>query len=63
MNELISPKELARQEASGAAPVVIDVRSPKEYAAGHIPGARSVPADEIESHLAAIPKDKPVVVY
>jgi rhodanese-related sulfurtransferase len=43
--------------------VVIDVRSPQEYAAGHLPGAENIPADELERHLAEIPSDKPVVVY
>jgi rhodanese-related sulfurtransferase len=63
MNELLSPKDLERQEASEPAPVVIDVRSPEDYAAGHIPGAANIPADEVERHLGEIPKDKPVVVY
>lgn len=63
MSELISPKELEKQETSGSAPIVIDVRSPEDYAAGHIPGAENIPADELERHLAEIPKDKPVVVY
>lgn len=30
--------------------VVIDVRQPKEYALGHIPGSRLMPLPEIESH-------------
>jgi|SwirhisoilCB3_FD_contig_51_5075082_length_455_multi_1_in_0_out_0_2 rhodanese-related sulfurtransferase len=63
MSELISPKELERQETGGTPPVVIDVRSPEDYAAGHVPGAENIPADELERHLAEIPKDKPVVVY
>jgi rhodanese-related sulfurtransferase len=43
--------------------VVIDVRPPAEYAAGHIPGARSVPPDEVRRHLRTIPKDKEIVAY
>lgn len=43
--------------------VVIDVRPTAEYAAGHIPGARSVPPDEVRQHLRAIPKDSDIVAY
>lgn len=43
--------------------VVIDVRPPAEYTAGHIPGARSVPPDEVRRHLRTIPKDSEVVAY
>ena len=43
--------------------VVIDVRPTAEYAAGHIPGARSVPPDEVRRHLRTIPKDSEIVAY
>lgn len=48
--------------ASGA--VVIDVRTPAEFASGHVPGARNIPHDEIEKRLAEVgPADAPVVLY
>lgn len=34
--------------------VLIDVRTPSAYAAGHIPGALNVPADAIEARAAEI---------
>ena len=43
--------------------VVIDVRPPAEYAAGHIPGARSVPPDEVRRRLRTIPSDSEIVAY
>ena len=43
--------------------VVIDVRPEPEFTAGHIPGARSVPPDEVKQRLRAIPKDSEVVAY
>jgi rhodanese-related sulfurtransferase len=43
--------------------VVLDVRPPAEYAAGHIAGARSVPPDEVERHLQELPADADVVAY
>ena len=42
---------------------VLDVRSPQEYAAGHVPGAVNVPHDELASRLREVPRDKDVVVY
>ncbi|HEY0069934.1 MAG TPA: rhodanese-like domain-containing protein, partial [Chloroflexia bacterium] len=43
--------------------VVLDVRPPEEYRAGHIPGARSVPVSEVESALKQIPPDHEVIAY
>jgi rhodanese-related sulfurtransferase len=43
--------------------VLIDVRPRDEFAAGHIPGARSIPIDELDRSVAALPKDKPIVAY
>ena len=38
--------------------VVIDVRSPEEFATGHVTGARNVPLDTLEAKLAATVKNK-----
>ena len=43
--------------------LVLDVRTPQEYAEGHVPGAVNVPYDQLASRLAEIPKDKDVVLY
>jgi rhodanese-related sulfurtransferase/DNA-binding transcriptional ArsR family regulator len=43
--------------------VVVDVRPADEYAAGHLPGAVSIPLDELASRLAEIPADVEVVAY
>lgn len=42
--------------------VLIDVREPEEYAAGHIPGVRLIPMGEVPSRLNEIPTDKTVIV-
>ncbi len=43
--------------------IVLDVRPPDEYAAGHIPGAISMPVGEIERRFTELPSDGEVVVY
>ena len=42
---------------------VLDVRPRTEYEAGHIPGAISVPLEDLEQRLSEIPSDQPVVAY
>jgi len=44
---------------------LIDVRSPEEYLAGHIPGAVNIPAERIEAQKKRLPKDKtaPLIFY
>jgi rhodanese-related sulfurtransferase/predicted transcriptional regulator len=43
--------------------LVLDVRPPEEYAAGHLPGAVNVPLRELESRLGSLPKRKEIVAY
>jgi len=43
--------------------VMLDIRTPGEFAAGHVPGALNVPLDEIRGRLAEVPKDGPLAVY
>ncbi len=54
----------ARAESPAAA-VWIDVRTPDEYAQGHVEQARSIPLDGIEVGVAglALPKDAPIYLY
>jgi rhodanese-related sulfurtransferase len=60
--ETIGRDELVERLGRGDV-VLVDVRPREEYAAGHIEGARSIPHDEIEQHLADIPVDREVVAY
>jgi rhodanese-related sulfurtransferase len=53
---------LLRRAARGEV-IVIDVRPAEEYAAGHLPKARSLPLTELRARLRELPKGKPVVAY
>jgi rhodanese-related sulfurtransferase/DNA-binding transcriptional ArsR family regulator len=43
--------------------ILLDVRPAVEYEAGHLPGARSIPLDELERRLKELPKRKTIVAY
>ena len=42
---------------------LLDVRPAEEYRAGHIPGAVSVPMEELERRLAELPTDQEIIAY
>jgi rhodanese-related sulfurtransferase/DNA-binding transcriptional ArsR family regulator len=54
--------ELLRRAGQGEV-VVIDVRPTVEFTAGHIPGALSIPLDELEARLKALPGEVEIVAY
>ena len=43
--------------------VLVDVRTPMEFAAGALPGAINIPLDSMRDRLGEIPADRPVVLY
>ncbi|MET8990789.1 metalloregulator ArsR/SmtB family transcription factor [Nonomuraea wenchangensis] len=60
--EQLTRAELLRRIQEGDV-TVIDVRPREEYAAGHIPGALSVPVDELLDRLTELPEDGTIVAY
>jgi rhodanese-related sulfurtransferase len=60
--ETITPEELLRR-LKGDEVVLLDVRPPAEYDAGHLPGAVSVPIDDLPRRLKDLPGDKTIVAY
>jgi len=51
--------ELVREGAV----TVLDVRPVEEFSAGHIPGAISIPLEELELRLSDLPRDQEIVAY
>src|SRR5579875_468498 len=51
---------LAAARADGA--VVVDVREPEEYMAGHVPGARLIPLGELPARAGELPRSRRVYV-
>lgn len=58
----VDRKSILRQARQGDV-IVIDVRPQEEFAAGHLPFARSLPLTELKKRLKQLPTDKPVVAY
>jgi rhodanese-related sulfurtransferase len=59
----ITPVELQERRDAGAAPVVIDVRTAEEYAAGHIPGAVNMPFDQVAERISEVEAPHGVALY
>lgn len=60
--EAVEADELLRRVKRGEV-TVLDVRPAEEYRAGHIPGALSIPVDELKARLKELPKAREVVAY
>ena len=60
--EPVAPGELLRRMRDGQV-LVVDVRPQPEYAAGHIPGAVSIPHDQLAARLAELPAGADIIAY
>ncbi len=59
----ISQADFKKALAAGAV-LVLDVRDAASYANGHIPGARSIPLDELRRHVKQLKAEpRPIVTY
>lgn len=62
--EEIGRDELARRlRARDDTVVIVDVRPHEEFEAGHLPGAISIPVDELAKRSKELPKGRRIVTY
>jgi rhodanese-related sulfurtransferase len=61
--ELLTKEELVKRLRRRDDLLVLDVRPREEYAAGHVPGAVSIPVAELKRRLKELPKNKEIVAY
>jgi rhodanese-related sulfurtransferase/predicted transcriptional regulator len=61
--EELTKEELWRRLKRKDKLVVLDVRPVEEYEAGHIPGAISIPVDELKKRIKELPRSKQIVAY
>ncbi|HEU4429262.1 MAG TPA: rhodanese-like domain-containing protein [Myxococcota bacterium] len=59
----LSPAELNAKVQAGTAPVIIDVRTPEEYAASHVPGALNISFEEIGARISEVSAPHGVALY
>ena len=59
----IVPDTYQEQYANSPDHVLIDVRTPEEYAGGHITNSVNISVQTLESRLDEVPTDKTIVVY
>ena len=61
------PREMTREEllerARAGTVTVLDVRPAEEYRAAHIPGAVSIPLEELSGRLGELPAGREIVAY
>lgn len=61
--ENVTPDEVREMKDRSRDIVLVDVRTPEEYAEGRIEGAKHIPVRELERRSGEIPTDKDVVFY
>ena len=60
--EAVPAREVLERARKGLV-VVLDVRPPEEFSAGHLPGAVNIPIHELEKRMKELPKRKEVIAY
>ena len=63
LSPVIAPAAVKKLIASSAKFVLVDVREPEEFAAGHIDGAVLMPLATLETAYRGLPKGTKLVVY
>lgn len=61
----VTAEEILERISRGEPVAFVDTRNPQAWAEAEtkLPGAIRVPADEVEQHLASIPRDRVVITY
>jgi rhodanese-related sulfurtransferase/glyoxylase-like metal-dependent hydrolase (beta-lactamase superfamily II) len=54
---------IAEELASADAPLVLDIRNPKEWAAKHIQASLNIPLNHLQERIAEVPRDHRMVVH
>ncbi len=61
--EKVSAVMLAEELASGEPPVVIDIRTPGEWGAGHLSGSVNLPLSQLQERIGEVPRDRRIAVH
>jgi sulfate permease, SulP family len=58
----VTARSLWQELHNGHAPLLVDVREPREFHQGHVPEAELIPLPELITQVADLPQDRPVVL-
>jgi len=61
--ERLSAPMLAEELASADPPLVLDIRTPREWAAKHIQGSVNIPLNHLNERIAEVPRDRRIAVH
>ena len=60
----LDPRQYQADFAQRQAPhLLLDVRTPQEFASGHIAGAENISLQSLPQRIGEIPQDRPIVIY
>jgi rhodanese-related sulfurtransferase len=54
---------VAEELAASEPPLVLDVRNPGEWKAGHIPESVNIPLNRIQERIAEVPRERRIAVH
>ncbi len=61
--ERVSAPMMEEELTGGTRPLLVDVRSPREWAAKHIDGSLNLPLNHLKERMAEIPRDRRIAVH
>ncbi len=59
----VTAQALAELQADGHPLAILDVRGPREWEAGHLPGAVHIPLNQLVERLGELPDGRPLIVH
>jgi rhodanese-related sulfurtransferase/glyoxylase-like metal-dependent hydrolase (beta-lactamase superfamily II) len=61
--ERVSPPMLAEELASSNPPVVIDIRTPREWNTSHLRDSLNIPLSQLQQRISEVPRDRRIAVH
>jgi hydroxyacylglutathione hydrolase len=61
--ERLSAPMVAEELAGAGAPLLLDVRNPREWATKHIAGSVNIPLNHLQERIAEVPRDRRIAVH
>jgi rhodanese-related sulfurtransferase len=59
----VSAPMLADELSSTNPPLIIDIRTPREWSAGHLDQSINLPLSQLQSHISEVPRDRRIAVH